>query len=150
MERSAARYFGLAMLAAGLLVSGCGGAVRQATDIPEEALPGGRVITREALERTGARNAWEAIVRGSTHLTIQHSRGGHDSRISYRGVDSLVRERDVLVVVDGNLVRNAESELRALQAEHILFIQILSGREAALRWGSEAGNGVIYVRTSAH
>ena len=133
-----------------LLTAGCASySSRSAEDIPDDALPGGKLILREDIQRVGARNAWEAIERSSTHLTISGARGGDDGRISYRGVDSLVRERDVLVIIDGNAVRNGEAELRAIRAESILFIQVLSGREAALRWGSDAGNGVIFVRTSA-
>lgn len=141
-----------ATLLAALLVAATACSARAAypeRDLPEGALPGGQIITREDIQRTGAHNAWEAIERANTHLTIEHSRSGQPSRISHRGVDSLVRERDVLVVVNGHRIRNAEQELLSIKAEFILFIQVLSGREAALQWGSEAANGVILVRTSA-
>ena len=115
----------------------------------EDLLPGGKVITREDIARTGAQNAWEAIERANTHLVIDHARAGAPSKVSYRGVDSLVSDREVLLVVDGNVAKNVEADLRSIRAEVILFIQILSGREAALRWGSESGNGVIVVKTSA-
>ncbi len=116
---------------------------------PDGMLPGGKVITREDIARTGASNAWEAIERSPTHLLIAHGRAGRPSKVSYRGVDSLVSDREIMLVVDGNTVRNVEDELQAIRAENILYIQILTGREATLRWGSESGNGVIVVTTTA-
>lgn len=141
---------GLALLSLTVLVVGC--SVRAAEPEPgelEDLVPGGRVITREDIARIRAHNAWEAIERSATHLVIDHARDGTPARVSYRGVDSLLSSREILLVVDGNKVKNVEEELRAITAESILYIQILTGREASQRWGSESGNGVIVIKTSA-
>lgn len=150
MECRGRRLGRFALLSLTVVVGAC--SVRAADPDPaetEDMLPGGRVITREDIARTGAHNAWEAIERANTHLVIDHARAGTPSRVSYRGADSLLSSREILLVVDGNTVKNVEEELRAITAESILYIQILTGREAVLRWGSESGNGVIVVRTSA-
>lgn len=146
--RGGLRIGGLLALAA--LTAACG--ARAASERPYESddrLPGGKVITQEDIARTRAQDAWEAIERSNTHLVIERARGNNPSRISYRGVDSLVSARDILLVVNGNVVKNVEEELRSIRAESILFIQILTGSEASVRWGSESGNGVILIRTTA-
>jgi hypothetical protein len=52
-------------------------------------------------------------------------------------------------VVDGARVQTVVDHLKNIPAESILYIQILNAREASARYGSEAGNGVIMVRTAA-
>ena len=131
------------------VLAGCSAHTPPESAEPDEVLPGGRVISREDIARVGASNAWEAIERSATHLLIAHGRAGRPSKVSYRGVDSLVSDREILLVVDGNTVKNVEEELQAIRAENILYIQVLTGREATLRWGSESGNGVIVVKTTA-
>jgi outer membrane cobalamin receptor len=117
--------------------------------IMAEAAPEGQIITREDIVRTRATNALEAIERGGTHLLFQRSSPGQPIRISHRGADSIVLGNQVLVVVDGNRVNYPERMLRNIPAGSIVYIQVLSGRQASTRWGSEAANGVIVVRTSA-
>ena len=149
MKRSRIRAKSATVLALAVLTAGCSLRSASPPDRPDDMLPGGKVITREDIARTGASNAWEAIERANTHLVIDHGRAGIPSKVSYRGADSLVSDREILLVVDGNTVKNVEEELRSIRAEAILYIQILTGREAALRWGSESANGVIVVDTSA-
>lgn len=117
--------------------------------VPEGAVNGGQIITQEDILRSGATDAFEAIERGRTHLLISHSGRGHSGKISHRGSDSLVLGNAILLVVDGTRANRPQQMLRSIPAGSIVFIQVLSGREAAVRWGSEAGNGVVLVRTSA-
>lgn len=117
--------------------------------VMREAQPDGQLITQRDILRTNALNAMEAIERGGTHLLIQRPGAGRVVQISHRGADSIVLGNEILVVVDGNRVRSPERALENIPASTIVYIQILSGRQASTRWGSEAGNGVIVVRTSA-
>lgn len=110
--------------------------------------PGGQLITQQQILRSGATDGFEAIERAGTHLFIKRSAGG-GARISHRGADSFLLGSDILLVVDGSRVTRPSATLRSIPAGSITFIQVLSGREASVRWGSEAGNGVILVRTSA-
>lgn len=113
------------------------------------AAPGGHIITQDDILRSGANDAFEALVRGGSHLLIQDPGGGRAMRISHRGADSILLGNAILLVVDGSRVKSPESMLRSIPAPSVVFIQVLSGNEASVRWGSEAGNGVVLVRTSA-
>jgi outer membrane cobalamin receptor len=55
----------------------------------------------------------------------------------------------VQVVIDGALVNDGVQALENIPANSVEFIQILSGRESVLRYGSTGGNGVIIVKTTA-
>lgn len=141
---------GLAAVASGATLAGCAGArapfeeARNQGDAPVS----GRVLTQKEIRASGARNAMEALERGGTHLQIQRTNSSR-LRITHRGVDSFVIQPDVLVMIDGARVSHVESALRAIPTETIRYIQILSGREGALYFGAESGNGVIVVQTSA-
>lgn len=110
---------------------------------------GGFVLTSEDILRLGARDAMEAVERAPTDLNIQHVRNGDPARITHRGVSSFVLSPEILVIIDGSRVSTSVSHLESIPAQSIRYIQILSAREASLKWGSEAGSGVILVMTSA-
>ncbi|NIP81206.1 MAG: TonB-dependent receptor plug domain-containing protein [Gemmatimonadetes bacterium] len=116
---------------------------------PAGMAPGGTVLTRVEIEEMGARTAMEALERARTHLTIARTREGTPAKITQRGVGSLVLAPDILLVVDGSRVNHVVSMLEAIPTESIVYIQVLTSREAALQWGSESGNGVIVIRTAA-
>jgi outer membrane receptor for ferrienterochelin and colicin len=111
--------------------------------------PGGLVLTQQDISEMGVRDAYHAVERAATHLKIQRTREGSPVKITQRGVSSFLLSADILVVVDGARVQTVVDHLKNIPAESILFIQILNAREASARYGSEAGNGVIMVRTAA-
>lgn len=138
------------ILVAGGALAGCGassGGFRVEQKL-RDAPAGGRVLTQKEIRATGARNAMEALERGRTHLVIRRA-GKSRTRIMHRGVGTLYLDSEVLVTIDGARVSRPEIALRSIPAETIAYIQVLSGREAAMAWGAEAGNGVVIVRTSA-
>lgn len=106
----------------------------------------GRTITAEQIRKSGAKNAWEALRRGNTHLLIRQNTRDDQVRVSHRGRSSLLLSPEVLVVVDGVQMRDAHY-LREIPAETVRYIQILSGREGTVWYGTPAGNGVIVVKT---
>ena len=105
------------------------------------------LLTREEILATGARNAWEAIRLGGTPLNIQFPREGSRARVTHRGADSFLINPEVLLVVDGTHMADL-SYLHDIRVENIEYIQILSGSQGAVRYGTEAGNGVIVVKTN--
>ena len=111
--------------------------------------PGGLVLTQQDISEMGVRDAYHAVERAATHLKIQRTREGSPVKITQRGVSSFLLSADILVVVDGARVQTVVDHLKNIPAESILFIQILNAREASARYGSEAGNGVIMIRTAA-
>ena len=135
-----------------LLISslGLGGCATAKAGPPSDGLePGGTVIFQDRIEEMRVRNALEVVERSATHLLIQREKQGAPVRITHRGRDSITLAGDVQVVIDGALVAEGVRALENIPAETIKFIQILSGREAVLRYGSTGGNGVIVVKTSA-
>jgi hypothetical protein len=111
--------------------------------------PGGIVLTQKDISAMGVRDAYHAVERAATHLNIQRTREGSPVKITQRGVSSFLLSADILVVVDGARVQTVVDHLKNIPAESILYIQILTAREGSARYGSDAGNGVIMVRTSA-
>jgi outer membrane cobalamin receptor len=107
------------------------------------------VIRKDRIEEMRVRTALEVLERGAPHLMIQRTREGSAVRITHRGRDSITLQGDVQVVVDGILVSDGVRTLENIPAKSLEFIQILSGREAALKYGSTGGNGVIVVKTNA-
>lgn len=112
-------------------------------------LPGGIVLTQQDIVDMGVRDAFHAVERAATHLRIQRTREGTPEKITQRGVTSFLLSSEILVVVDGTRVQTVVEHLKSIPAESILYIQILNAQEASARFGSEAGNGVIMVRTAA-
>ena len=106
----------------------------------------GMMLTRAEIAQTGAKNAWDAIRMGSTHLNIQFPREGSPARVTHRGVDSFIISPEVLLVVDGTQMASLEY-LQEIRVENIDYIQILSGRQGTVRYGTNAGNGVVVVKT---
>lgn len=116
---------------------------------PDGIEPGGTLITREQIDEMHVVTALEAVERGAKHLVIQRTRQGSPVRIYQRGVGSFLIAADVQVVVDGALVNEGVNALSNIRAEHVESIQILSAREATVKFGANGGNGVIIVRTTA-
>lgn len=111
--------------------------------------PGGIVLTQDDIRAMGVRDAFHAVEKAASHLRIQRTRQGSPEKITQRGVTSFLLSSEILVVVDGTRVQTVVQHLQNIPAESILFIQILTAQEASARYGSEAGNGVISVRTAA-
>lgn len=138
-----------ALLLAALAVSGCQTTPSRAP-ADDSLIPGGVMISRAQIDRSGARNAYEALIRARTHLIIEETRGDNPARIFHRGRDSLVDSGQVLVILDGTpTTMGAVAALREIPANQILYMKVLSAREATPRYGMLAGNGAVYVRTAA-
>ena len=128
-----------------ILAAGCTTAPSGSGPTPAER--DGMLLTREEIEKTGARNAWDAVRLGATHLNIQFPREGSPARVTHRGADSFIINAEVLLVVDGTHMSSL-SYLQDIRVENIDYIRILSGSEGAVRYGTDAGNGVIVVKTN--
>ncbi len=106
----------------------------------------GQIITREDIERSGARDGWEALRWGATHLNFQHTREGSPVRVTHRGVDSFFIDPQVLLIVDGAQMQGL-SFLENIPANNIEYIQILAARVGVVKYGTGAGTGVVVVKT---
>lgn len=137
----------LLVAVSGLVIQACSTA--RPGPRPDGLEPGGTVIFADRIEQMRVRTALEVVERSATHLLIQRTRQGNPVRITYRGRNSLLLSGDILVVVDGSPVTDGVRALENIPSESVAFVQILSGREAVLRYGSGGGNGVIVVKTTA-
>ncbi len=106
-------------------------------------------ITREEIAKSQARNGWEALRWNAGHLVLTEQRGVLDGRVGvqHRGPDSLFTNDNLVLIIDGILTTEM-ARLRQMPASMIESIQILSARNAALLYGSDAGGGAIVVKTS--
>ncbi|MGH7540499.1 MAG: TonB-dependent receptor plug domain-containing protein [Gemmatimonadota bacterium] len=116
-------------------------------EVPSPASARGILITQGEIERSGARDAWEAIRKAANHLRFLEDMDGDPIWIgAHRGSASVTHADEILLVVDGALMQNI-AYLRLIPAQTVAYIQILSGAEGTSRYGLAAGNGVVVVRT---
>lgn len=141
MKTAAGPAFALLMIS---LVAACIPARVEDAAVPRERE--GPIITREDIERSGARDGWEALRLGATHLNFQYSRAGSEVRVTHRGVDSFLLDPQVLLVLDGTHMHGL-SVLESIPADNIDYIQILSAKVGVVKYGTGAGNGVVVVKT---
>ena len=135
------------LLAVSVLMGAC--ATAKAGPPASDKEPGGMVITREQIEGMHVRTALEVVERSARHLEITRTKDGEPVRIFHRGVDSFLLSARIQVVVDGAVVSDGVHALDNIPSASIEFIQILSGREAVIKYGALGGNGVILVKTTA-
>jgi len=117
---------------------------------PKQVKPTGELITASSIAHTDARNAWEVLQRDG-HFSMDETPDGDPARLaSRRGRSSiLIANSDVpLVYVDGVQLVDLRM-LREITAESIESIRILSGIEGTTYYGTNAGAGVIVIRTKA-
>lgn len=137
------------ILLATLAVAGCQ-TTPSRSPADDSLIPGGVMISRAQIDRSGARNAYEALIRARTHLMIEEQRGNNPARIFHRGRDSLTDSGQVLVILDGTpTTMGAVAALQEIPANQILYMKVLTAREATPRYGMLAGNGAVYVRTAS-
>lgn len=142
IERSRSRAVPVASL---LVMAGCGAAALP----PTQAGPvGGRIITAEQIERTGARNAWDALVRAHVHLGFFEARTGQPERVSRRGTRSLTSGSEPLVIVNGARTEGLQL-LHDIPAGDIASIRLIGGIDATRRYGTGAGGGAILIELRA-
>jgi outer membrane cobalamin receptor len=138
-RRRSTRLLPLALLVA----VGCASAERAERDPFTSA---GRLITAAAIERSGARNGWEALRTAGTHMRLREDARGNPSSVTARGHSSIELSPNPLLLVDGAHIDSFDY-LRDIPAYSIESIRILDGTEGTRYFGTGAGNGVILVST---
>lgn len=126
---------------------GCANLPPRAEPAPSENI--GVVITHAEIERSGARDAWEAIRRNVNHLRFTEDVDGDPVWVgAVRGNASLVAADALLLVVDETIMQGT-AYLREIPATSVAWIQILSGPQGTTRYGPSGGNGVVVVHTQS-
>jgi outer membrane receptor protein involved in Fe transport len=134
------------VLMAGQLAAAC-----QATSRAPQprAVPGsGRIITADVIQRWNVADAYEALERVGGY-TVMEGRGGSARIQQRRGQNSIINGAGTpILVLDG--VRDVNPNvLRQIRAMSILSIEILSGADATVRYGTGAAAGAVIFTTRA-
>ena len=131
-----------ALLICLLFASGCG--IRPSSALPD--LHEGTVITEEQIAESEASTMWEALQRTVRYARFQESGTGSPQRVHRRGFSSLSLTEDMPIYIDRVRVRDMRL-LDTLPASNIERIQVLNGVHATTYYGTNAGDGVILIRT---
>jgi outer membrane cobalamin receptor len=133
------------ILLGSLLLAACGSSVAK-RHIGYETRAGEIVIDQDAIERSGANNAWEVIKRAAPQFSTAETRNGQPTRLTRRSRSSLLLDDAPLLFIDG--VRTLDFRaLQSIPAKTIFRIDILDGIEGTTYYGTNAVGGVILVLT---
>lgn len=132
----------MTVAAALLLVAACGIRPRPSGSGPAT----GTIITAEEIAATEATTMWEALQRTVRYANFGESSTGEPLRIHRRGFSSISLTEDMPIYIDRVQVRDLMI-LDALPAADIEQIRVLNGVEATTYYGTNAGDGVILIRT---
>lgn len=122
--------------------AGCG--IRPRAAVPDANA--GRIITAEEVADTEATTMWEALRRTVRYVRFEESGTGDPVRAHRRGASSIAMADDARIYVDGVRIRDV-SLLASLPARNIERIRVLTGVHATTYYGTNAGDGVILIRT---
>lgn len=108
--------------------------------------PGGVMVSAAQIEKSGARTGWEAIQRNLPNMGLREDGRGRPARIIRRGQSSINLTDVPAVILDGMRLWDFTA-LGSVPAQDILWIRFLSGIDATTYYGTNAGDGVIIIRT---
>ncbi|MGH7719437.1 MAG: TonB-dependent receptor [Gemmatimonadaceae bacterium] len=103
-------------------------------------------ITAEEIERSGAKTAWDAIRLTIRGVSLRQASNGTPRRIEHRGKSSILFNDQTGIILD----RVRISDVRILiqiPASDLESIELLSGLDATTCYGTNAGDGVLILRT---
>ena len=132
------------LLSLTVALAGCGPATHSSADTA--AAPGTFLITAEQIEKSGATTAWQVLKQHAPMLTMREDRNGRPQSMGRRGRSSFLLDEAPMVLLDGVRVPDFHA-LDAIDARSILTILIYDGVEGTTYYGTNAGSGVIVIKT---
>lgn len=118
-------------------------------DAPRDQAYHAHVITAEAIERSGATDAWEVLKRLSTTARATEAYDGEPQRLHpKRGHGSLYLNDDPIVYIDGVPLSDIRA-LRQIGASDIDNIEEMGSIEATAYFGTNSNSGVILIRSKS-
>jgi TonB-dependent receptor-like protein len=140
------RMHSLLALVPVLVAIGCRSASGNRT-APGDKVYTAHVITSEAIERSGATDAWEIIKKLSTMARAKEAYDGEPERLEpRRGHGSIVLRDDPMVYVDGIPLTDLRS-LRQIGAHEVDSIEEMGSIEATAYFGTNSNAGVILIHS---
>jgi len=125
--------------------AGCGGARAGIEDT--NAPSGGKVITADAIAKSGAKTAWEAVRLTVPNVHLRERRG-RAAGIERRGQASIYLDDQVRIILDNVRIYDVQL-LQQIAAADILTIELLSGLDATTRYGASSTTGAIVITTTS-
>ncbi|HXF94650.1 MAG TPA: TonB-dependent receptor plug domain-containing protein [Gemmatimonadales bacterium] len=107
---------------------------------------GGRLITADMIEASGATTAWDALRRTVPNISFRETSRGTPARVVRRGRSSIYLNDQPRVVLDGATLSDFQV-LDQIPARDVFSIEVLSGIHGTTYYGTGAANGVILIRT---
>ena len=130
----------------GVVISAaCGGARAGIEDT--NAPSGAKLITADAIAKSGAKTAWDAVRLTVPNVQLREVRG-QPARIQRRGRASLYQDDQVRVILD-HVPMDDLQVLKQVAAADILTIEILTGLDATTHYGATSTSGVIVITTTS-
>ena len=123
---------------------GCGGARAGIGDT--SAPSGGKVITADAIAKSGAKTAWDAVRFTVPNVQLREVRG-EPARIQRRGRASIYQDDQVRVILDHLTVDDLQV-LKQVAASDIETIEVLTGLDATTQYGAVSTSGAIVITTT--
>lgn len=133
-----------------LLCAAISAAISCRTQTINDSRPrGGQFVGAARIAESNARTAWDALRLNVSGITfLESGRTGAPARMRRRGTSSLLLGDHPLLYIDD--VRVADiGILRTMPAGDLESIRVLSGIDATTYYGTNAGDGVILLRTRA-
>jgi outer membrane cobalamin receptor len=128
-----------------LTTTSCLGAAAGDPDV-DNTSPTGRIVTAEDIARSDASTAWEALGLLGGYLRLEEDSKQRPVRITARGRSSILLRSEPQVFMDG--VRLVEyTVLKNMDSTLIEQIELVTGPRASIRYGTNAGHGVIVITT---
>ncbi len=118
-------------------------------------------VSAETVTKSGESTVINALSGKASGVRITRNSGdpGSGSYIQIRGVSSISRDAQPLIVVDGVPISNdsrgaqetfaAQSRLNDINPNDIESLTVLKGASAAALWGTKALGGVIVIKTKS-
>lgn len=125
--------------------AGCGGARAGIEDT--NAPSGGKVITADAIAKSGAKTAWEAVRLTVPNVHLRERRG-RAAGIERRGQASIYLDDQVRIILDNVRIYDVQL-LQQIAAGDILTIELLTGLDATTRYGASSTAGAIVITTTS-
>ncbi|SMD35956.1 TonB-linked outer membrane protein, SusC/RagA family [Reichenbachiella faecimaris] len=119
------------------------------------------VVSNESIAKSGESTLLNSLSGKSSGIRISRNSGdpGAGAFIQIRGLSSVTRNSQPLIVVDGVPISNAsrgnnegiaqQSRLNDINPNDIESVSVLKGASAAALWGTQALGGVIMIKTKS-
>jgi outer membrane cobalamin receptor len=133
-------------VALAMVLAACSHANQAAQDAIRLTPDGRRIVTQQAIERSGARTAWDALQRTVPFYAFRDNSRGRPARVDHRGRSSIVLSDQPMILVDGVEIGDF-TVLGSMPASDVFEIEVLTGIDATTFYGTGATKGVIRIWT---